>query len=143
MGVRHGQRIPGQRHVLFEHFSIAGFPIDICGLVLVNISVLTSRWQIYLFAFLAYSGLLVTTLTSFNFEFLIQDISFPLLAVVTAETMNGFKHILAVQLHRREIINKVAGSLSSSLESTRRRPRQWWAPPSKVPWMPIPIMLAF
>lgn len=97
-------------------FLLPDFPLIFAVIVLVNISVLTSRWQIYLFAFLAYSGLLVTTLTSFNFEFLIQDISFPLLAVVIAETMNGFKHILAVQLYRREIINKVSRSLSSSLE---------------------------
>jgi len=97
-------------------FLLPGFPLLFAIIVLINISILTSRWQIYLFAFLAYSGLLFTTITTFSFEFLIQDISFPLIAVVTAETMNGFKHNLALQLHRREIINKVARSLSSSLE---------------------------
>ncbi|HTX79173.1 MAG TPA: hypothetical protein VMC62_05870, partial [Longilinea sp.] len=95
---------------------LPGFPLLFAIIVLVNISILANRWQTYLFAFLAYSGLLFTMLTSFTFEFLIRGISFPLIAVVTVETMNGFKHILAVQLRRREIISKVARSLSSSLE---------------------------
>jgi diguanylate cyclase (GGDEF)-like protein len=99
-----------------DDFLLPGFPLLFAIILLVNISIPASRWQIYLFAFLAYSGLLAATITSFEFEFLIQDLSFPLIAVVTAETMNGFKHNLALQLHRREIINKVSHSLSSSLE---------------------------
>lgn len=101
-----------------ESFTAPGLYFLLTTVIVITTAVLVGRWPTYLFtaiAFLLQLGVIFILKTNTQYTIL-QNLSFPILAIATTETIHALESAISKQLNRLEITRSAANSLASSLE---------------------------
>jgi len=89
------------------------------AVIIIASTILLGRWPTYAFSLVCFisDSLLFSQYTpSAGLNFLVEFLPIPIFAIVTVETICRMLHTAKMQVHRLEVLNMVAKSVTSSLE---------------------------
>lgn len=105
--------------VLFNLFYSRGLFLTFIATLIITSAIIFGRWPTYSFAavcFIADWMLLDQTPSEFGIRFLFDWLSIPVFSAVAVETIWRMVHQTRKQVHRLQVLNMVAKTVSSSLE---------------------------
>lgn len=103
-----------------EPENLKGYTLLLTGFAILGTAILAGRWPTYVFTFIAIFSKYLSYEQYWQFstmQFWINTFAIPALAVITTETILVMKTRWSKQLTHMQIINNVARSLSSSLDT--------------------------
>ncbi len=106
--------------MFFEPPFASGISLVFIFSMIIIQTIILGRWPTYLFAMICFftDRFLVYPVASTNiFQYIIESLPFPTFSIVAVETICRLRKVADLQLHRLRVLNMVARSVTSSLET--------------------------
>ncbi len=106
--------------LFFEPPSLGQFSLVFIFSMIIIQTIILGRWPTYLFALIAFISdrfLVHQIASSILFQFIIDNLPYPAFSIVAIETICRLRKAASLQVHRFEVLNMVARSVTSSLET--------------------------